>query len=409
MHLTVEMLLPLAGILAGTRLAAAASRRLGLPAVFGELCLGFLVGPAVLNWLHPSETMNFLADLGVILLMFIAGLETDLQALKRVGKASFLAAAGGVILPLAGGFGLGAAFGLPAAHALFLGAVLTATSVSVSAQTLRELGRLRSIEGATTISAAIIDDVLGVIVFAGVMSLNSGGNLLLTLGRMALFLPAAWLLGNLLLRQIVRLERRLKHHEATLAVIVALLLAYAWAAEELGSVAAITGAYLLGAVVSRHVDHAHPIHAGSAALGYGFFIPVFFVNIGLQARLEGLTTAPLLTGSLAAVAIASKVIGSGLGARIAGLPGRASLQVGVSMVSRGEVALVIAGAGLAGGLLDAKTFSALVIVTLATTLATPPLLRLCSSAPGVEAPLERPLITPAPAEARHDWALDKQV
>jgi Kef-type K+ transport system membrane component KefB len=408
MHLTLEMLLPLAGILAGTRLAAVASQRIGLPAVFGELCLGFLVGPAVLNWLHPSETMNFIADIGVILLMFMAGLETDLLSFKRVGKPSFLAAAGGVILPLAGGYGLGIAFGLPAVQALFLGAVLTATSVSVSAQTLRELGKLRSPEGATTISAALIDDILGVILFAGVMSLNSGGNLGLTIGRMALFLPAAWFVGNWLLPRIIKLERHMKHHEATLAVIVALLLVYAWAAEALGSVATITGAYILGVVVSRHVDQRHPIHAGSSALGYGLFIPVFFVNIGLQANLDGLTTAPLLTVSLVVFAVLSKVVGSGFGARIGGLSGWSSLQVGVSMVSRGEVALVIAGAGLAGGLLDSTIFSALIIVTLVTTLITPPLLRLVS----IPLPLHNrpePISLPTPAEPRYEYILDKQV
>jgi Kef-type K+ transport system membrane component KefB len=275
MHITLALLLPLAAILAGTRIAAVFSQRFGLPAVFGELCFGFLVGPAVLNWIQPSETMQFVADLGVIILMFLAGLETDMNSIRSVGKASLLAATGGVILPLIGGYALGIAFGMPAPHALFLGAVLTATSVSVSAQTLRELGKLRTREGATIISAAIIDDVLGVIVFAAVMSLNAGGNLLFTIGRMAIFLPVAWFAGNWLMPKIVKLERHLKHPEATLAAIVALLLVYSWAAEALGSVATITGAYILGAVVNRHIDHRHPVHSGTATLGYGFFIPIW--------------------------------------------------------------------------------------------------------------------------------------
>ncbi len=408
MHLTLELLLPLAAILAGTRIAAVLSQRFGLPAVFGELCFGFIVGPAVFNWIQPSETLQFIADIGVIILMFMAGLETDMNSIRQVGKASFLAASGGVLLPLVGGYGLGLAFGMPSAHALFLGAILTATSVSVSAQTLREMGKLRTKVGATIISAAIIDDVLGVIVFAAVMSLNSGGNMLLTIGRMAIFLPASWFIGNWLLPKIVKLERYLKHPEATLAAIVALLLVYAWAAEALGSVATITGAYILGAVVNRHVGHRHVVHTGTATLGYGFFIPVFFVNIGLQAHLGGLTSAPIMTISLIVFAILSKVIGSGIGARFGGLNIHSALNVGVGMVSRGEVALVIAGAGLAGGLVDSKAFSIMIVVTLATTLITPPLLRLVNNPAALQPHGDSLSLAPA-VEPWQDYVLDKQV
>ncbi len=379
MELTLEMLLPLAAILIGARAAAQASQKLGLPAVFGELLLGFLIGPAVLNIFHTSDILGLLSNIGVILLMFLAGLETDVQAVRKVGKPSFLAALGGVILPLAGGTWMGTLFGMPLEHALFLGAVLTATSVSISAQTLREMGKLRSTEGATIISAAIIDDVLGVLIFAAVMSLTAGGNLPLTLGRMALFFPLAWVVGDKLLPWVMRWERKFEHREASLGILLALIFVYAWAAEALGAVATITGAYILGVLMARHVDHTHIVHSGISALGYGFFVPIFFVNIGLQASLAGLFQAPLLTISLIAFAILSKIIGSGLGAKLGGLLPSQALQVGCAMVSRGEVALVIAGAGLAGGLLDAATFSTLIVVTLATTLVTPPLLRLSAT------------------------------
>lgn len=376
MELTLEMLLPLAAILIGARLAGQVSLKLGLPAVFGELLLGFLIGPAALNWFHTSETVGLLANIGVILLMFMAGMETDLQSVKSVGKPSFFAALGGVVIPLAGGTWLGHIFGMAFDKALFLGAVLTATSVSISAQSLREMGKLRSPEGSTVISAAIIDDVLGVLIFAGVMSLTSGGNILLTFIKMGLFFPVAWVLGDKILPWIIRWEQKISHREASLGILLALIFVYAWAAEELGSVATITGAYILGVLVARHVDHDHIVHSGISAIGYGLFIPVFFVNIGLQASLAGLATAPLLTMTLILFAVLSKIIGSGVGARLGGLfPGQA-FQVGCAMVSRGEVALVIAGAGLAGGLLDSTTFSTLIVVTLATTLITPPLLRL---------------------------------
>lgn len=379
MNLTVEMLLPLAGILLGAKLAASFSQRLGLPAVFGELMFGLLVGPSILNWIHPNEALHLLADIGVILLMFMAGMETDMAEMRKVGKTSLLTAIGGMALPLAGGLGLGLAFGIPLNGALFLGAVLTATSVSISAQTLREMGHLRSREGTTILSAAIIDDILGVVLFAIVMSLVGAGNILLTLGKMLVFFPIAWLLGDRILPSIIRWTEKQKHPESGLAILFGLLLVYAWAAEVFGSVATITGAYLLGVLVAKHVEKHHIIHSGSAALGYGFLIPIFFVNIGLQAQTSGLVSNPMLTVLLAIFAVASKIIGCGAGALMGGMTRRSALQVGVSMVSRGEVALVIAGAGLAAGLLDAANFSILILVTLVTTLITPPLLRLSFS------------------------------
>ncbi|HEX9438913.1 MAG TPA: cation:proton antiporter [Roseiflexaceae bacterium] len=376
MDSTAHMLLPLAGILLGAKAAAQISHRLGLPAVFGELLIGLALGPSLLGWLAPTEMLHLLADIGVILLMFMAGLETDMVAMRQVGKAATLTAVGGVLLPLFGGMAVGMAFGLAWRHALFLGAVLTATSVSISAQTLRELGRLRSREGATILSAAVIDDVLGVVVFALVMSLSGEGNLLLTIGKMVLFFPIAWFVGDRVVPVLVRWERHLHHREASLALLLGLVMIYAWAAEALGSVAAITGAYLLGVVVARHTDESHIVHSGTSAVGYAFFIPIFFINIGLQARAEGLIAAPLFTGVLIVLAIFTKIVGGAAGAWLGGFKARSSVQVGVGMISRGEVALVIAGAGRAGGLLDANIFSVLIVVTLATTLVTPPLLRL---------------------------------
>jgi Kef-type K+ transport system membrane component KefB len=370
------MLLPLAGILLGTKAAAQVSQRIGLPAVFGELLLGLALGPSLLGVLAPNETLQLLADIGVILLMFMAGLETDTAALKQAGKASTLTAIGGVVLPLLAGLAVGQAIGLEWHHALFLGAVLTATSVSISAQTLRELGRLRSREGSTILGAAIIDDVLGVLVFALVMSLAGDGNLLLTVGKMVLFFPIAWFISDKVVPVVVRWEQRLHHREASLALLLGMVLVYAWAADVLGSVATITGAYLLGVVVARHADTSHIVHDGTAALGYGFFIPIFFINIGLQAHADGLVAAPILTAVLIVVAIITKVVGGGVGAWLGGFKSRPALQIGIGMISRGEVALVIAGAGLANGLLDGHLFSVLVVVTLATTLVTPPLLRL---------------------------------
>jgi Kef-type K+ transport system membrane component KefB len=189
---------------------------------------------------------------------------------------------------------------------------------------------------------------------------------------------------------LVRWERHLHHREASLALLLGLVLVYAWAAEVIGSVATITGAYLLGVVVARHADESHIVHQGTASLGYAFFIPIFFINIGLQAHAEGLVAAPILTIVLVVLAIATKIIGGGLGAWLGGFKRRSSIQIGVGMISRGEVALVIASAGLANGMLKADLFSVLVVVTLATTLVTPPLLRLAFAARGAAHPAQEP-------------------
>lgn len=377
---TAHVLLSLAGILLGAKVVAAASNRLGLPAVFGELSLGVILGPSILGWLTPSETLTILADIGVIMLMFMAGMETDMAAIRRVGKASTFAAIGGVVVPMAAGLVVGILSGMDGFQAMFLGATLTATSVSISAQTLKELGGLRSQEGMTILGAAVIDDVLGVWVLALVLSLAGEGarsDLVWIIARMAIFFPVAWFLGR---HVIAALGARVARSEDTgpmLAVLLSLLLLYAWAADALGSVAAITGAYLLGVLLSRYDDSdlSKLAHHGVATIGYSLFIPVFFVSIGLHADLTALIGVPGLAIAVVVIAVLTKIVGAGGGAWLGGLRSDRSLRVGCGMVSRGEVALVMASAGWAAGLLDERLLSVVIFMTLATTLVTPLLLR----------------------------------
>lgn len=373
----VDLLLPIAMILLAAKVAGVLSTRIGMPAVFGELLVGLVLGPAGLGWVTSSESIKVMAEIGVVLLMFMAGMETDMVAMRAVGKPAFLAAAGGVVLPLVGGTLAMAAFPeLTTAQGVLIGAVLMATSVSISAQTLRELGIFRSTTGTVIMGAAIIDDVLGVLIFAVVMNLiTSTGNLALTLLAMVLYFPVAWLVGDRLIPLLVRFEHRLPQREAALTVLMALVLVYAWSAETLGSVAAITGAYVLGILATKHLDHKHIAHDGTAAVGYAFFIPIFFVNIGLQAKTDGLVQSPWLVVVITVVAIVTKLLGGGFGAWLGGLRGRDTWLVGAGMVSRGEVALVLAGAALSAGAIDELIFSALIVMTLVTTLVTPPLLR----------------------------------
>ena len=393
----LQVLLLLSLIVASAKVAGAVSHRIGQPAVFGELLVGLLLGPTLLDVLawpvftgpagdgHAASTLlplvRDLSQIGVVLLMFIAGLETNLGEMRRVGHVAFWAAVGGVVLPFAGGAAVAVWCGLPLAWAgLFVGAILTATSVSISAQTLMELGVLRSREGTVILGAAVIDDVIGILVLSfvvafartnGRVDLASTG---IVLGRMTVFFALAILFGGAF-RVVGRWAERLRVSQGLLAVVLAVVFVYAWSAEALGGVAAITGAYLAGVCFAR-TPFKSRIDAGIHPVTYSLFVPVFFVGIGLDADARHLGGRILFTLLLVAVAIVTKALGCGVGARVLGLTRQESIRVGLGMISRGEVGLIVAGYGLAHGIIGTDVFSASVLMVLATTLVTPPLLRL---------------------------------
>lgn len=393
----LQLLLLLAAIVAAAKCAGALASRFGQPSVFGEILAGLILGPTVLNVLglapfNPAASeagqpgllavVHDLAELGVVLLMFVAGLETDLDELRRVSAVAFWAAFGGVLLPLAGGVLVATAFGLPLYwEAIFIGTILTATSVSISAQTLLELGALRSREGATILGAAVIDDVMGLMVLSVVVAFakaSGGGVDLAALALVSLRILgyfALALVAGRLVKPILRWSASLQVSQATLAAALVIAFIYAWAAEYVGEVAAITGAYLAGVFVAQS-GYKDRIDAGIHPLTYSMFVPVFFISIGLQANGRELGPHALFTLVLVAVAIVAKVIGSGAGARLSGFGGRESLRVGIGMISRGEVGLIVAGYGMTNGLIPRDVFSASVLMVLVTTMVTPPLLRL---------------------------------
>ena len=304
--------------------------------------------------------------------------------MRRVGKASTWAAAVGVVAPFVGGLAVGMAFGLGLPTSLFLGTALTATSVSISVQTFQELGRLRSKEGMVTLGAAIIDDVLGILVLSVVLSMvGQGGSPGMALLRLALFFPAALLAGKLVVEPLVRWVHHHHHsREAGLALILAVVLVFAWAAEELSGLAAITGAYVAGVLVARMPEARSWVTQGASMVGYSLFVPVFFVTVGLSTDIRNVAVAPWLTLAVVVVAVVTKGVGSGLGARLGGLSWRESSAVGAGMIARGEVALVMATLGLSGGLLDSATYTVVILMTVATTLLTPLLLKLTAGSSG---------------------------
>jgi Kef-type K+ transport system membrane component KefB len=279
-----------------------------------------------------------------------------------------------------GGALVATAFGYPLLwHGVFIGAILTATSVSISAQTLIELGALRSKEGSTILGAAVIDDVMGIIVLSIVVALArasdevGAGGIAFMILRIALFFGGAILVGRAL-PLVGRFAERLQVSQGLLAIVLSIAFVYAWSAEFVGGVAAITGSYLAGLMFAQtrykeRIDDAiHP-------LTYSLFVPVFFISIGLQANARDLGPRAGFAVALIVVAIVTKALGCGLFARLAGFDTKESIRVGAGMISRGEVGLIVAGYGLANGLIDQGVFSASVVMVLATTMVTPPLLK----------------------------------
>jgi Kef-type K+ transport system membrane component KefB len=394
----LQLVLLLALVIVAAKTAGALANRIGQPAVFGEILVGLLLGPTAADMLGwplfsaPVETggesaallpvLRDLAEIGVVLLMFVAGLETDVAELRRVGKVAFWSAFGGVLLPMIGGAALAVAFGFPLYwQGVFIGAILTATSVSISAQTLLELGALRSREGATILGAAVIDDVMGIVLLSLVVAFaraSAGGvdvaQIAIVLVRIVAFFAVAVFAGRGL-THVFRWAASLEVSQGPLAAAIAVAFIYSWAAEYLGAVAAITGAYVAGVLVAQ-TAFKDKVDAGIHPLTYSMFVPVFFISIGLQVNARDLGTRVAFTAALVLVAIVTKAAGCGLFARCFGFSSKESIRVGAGMISRGEVGLIVAGYGLTNGLIGREVFSASVIMVLATTMVTPPLLRL---------------------------------
>lgn len=406
----LQLALILAAFVALAKAGGYISLRLGQPSVLGEIIVGILLGPTlfdVLHWApftdnHLGEVVAELAELGVLLLMFLAGLELHLGELAKSGRVSALAGTLGVLFPVLLGFGAGMLFRMPLESALFVGLILAATSVSISAQTLMEMGYLRTRVGLGLLGAAVFDDVLVVLLLSvmialfGEASAGLAGVGLVVL-RMAGYLAVAGAIGLLLLPRIAQRMDGLPISQGLVAAAIVITLLYAWAAEVVGGMAAITGAFLAGLFLARSPLRDR-IEAGIAALAYGLFVPIFFINVGLSANLRELLGASLwLALALIVIAVISKLLGAGLGARLAGFSKLESLQLGAGMISRGEVGLIVATLGVSQGFIGGEIFSSAVGVVIATTLITPLLLRSLFQRNGVDqAAVQPPAAAPTP-------------
>ncbi|HTV56073.1 MAG TPA: cation:proton antiporter [Terriglobia bacterium] len=375
--------------------------RIGLPVVLGELLAGVALGPTAVNvwrfsWFSGASrvvggtvslaaVITVLAGIGVAVLMFLAGLETDLDLMRSTVAPAFWSAAAGVILPLIGGAALSLAAGFTWREAIFIGTILTATSVSITAQTLMNLGRLRSRVGATILGAAVIDDVMGLVVLSLVIAIEvhrhsqkgaGWSHAGVTILRVLVFTALLLWIGPPVVRAVFRHARHLDGPHVPVAVALALAFLLAFLAQYVGGMASITGAYLAGLFIAA-TPVQKEIIGDLRSMTNSFFGPLFFVSIGLEVNGRQLLKHSEFFALILVVASLGKVLGCGLGTWFNGFSPRDALAVGVGMIPRGEVGLITASIGYAAGLVSPEVYSLVVVLVLATTLITPLLLRFC--------------------------------
>ncbi|AXK17698.1 cation:proton antiporter [Bacillus toyonensis] len=370
-----EFFFQIALILLSTKLAGDLSVRLGQPSVLGKLIVGIVIGPAVLGWIENSELLTQLSNVGVILLMFMAGLETDLEELNANRNSSLAVALGGIILPFVGGYVSGLVMGMEQGNAVFLGLLLCATSVSISVQTLRDLGKMKTRESTTMLGAAVFDDILVVILLAFAMSFlgTDDVNLTMVILKKVVFFASIILIGWKGVPAIMRWLSPLRVSESIVSAALIICFSFAYFGELLG-IAGIIGAFAAGIAISQ-TNYKHEVEKKVEPIAYAMFVPVFFVSIGMNITFDGIGNQIWFILALTVIAVFTKLIGCGFGARMTGFDAKSSAIIGAGMVSRGEVALIIAGTGLSSGLLAQDYFTAIVIVVILTTMITPPMLK----------------------------------
>jgi Kef-type K+ transport system membrane component KefB len=380
-------------ILFAAKLAGRASMKFGQPSVFGELMVGILLGPSLINLSghpfitdsHIMEFIDHIGEIGVLLLMFLAGIELHLRDLAKSSKVAMYSGSLGVVFPIVLGVLSGLAFHMDLRTALILGLTLAATSVSISAQTLMEMGKLKTRIGSGLLGAAVYDDILVILLFsvfqAGLEGSLSLGGILWLILRMVAYFSLAGAFGYFLLPRLSLLIKRSSTSYGSVTFGLIILFTYAILAEVVGNMAAITGTFLAGLFFSR-TQEKDVVLEGVSNLAYGFFVPVFFISIGLKTNLrlfdpESLVFLLVVT----VVAIISKILGAGVGARMGGFSWLESYQLGTGMVSRGEVGLIIASIGANSGMINTTLLTDIVILILITTLITPIFLNNAFSSP----------------------------
>lgn len=373
-----NFLLEIALVLIFANIGGIIAAKLKQPMVLGQILAGLIIGPAVLNIVVPDEIINSFSEIGVVLLMFIAGMETDLNDLKKTAGASSLIAIGGVVVPFVLAFFANKII-FPSSsniESIFVGTILVATSISITVQVLREIKRLNEKTGICILGAAVIDDVLGIIVLTivlGIASPSKDTSLIFVIGKIIFFFILIFIIGSFLIKlangKFAKILK--KSNIAVIAIIICFIIATI--AEEFG-VASIIGAYFTGIVFSLTL-YRNKISRDVENIAFTLFTPVFFVNIGLIINLDGISKIIIPVLMLLVIAILGKILGCGLGAKLSKFKFRESMQIGIGMIPRGEVGLIVANIAKNSGFISDKVFTASILVVVLTTIITPPLLK----------------------------------
>ena len=359
------------------------ARKCKAPQVVGEIIAGLLIGPSVLGFVQQTDFLVQMAEIGVVLLMFSAGLETDLKELMKTGPVAFLIACAGVFVPLVGGtllymgfYGV-APWGSEQFYtAVFIGVIMTATSVSITVQALKEMGRLKGKVGTTILSAAIIDDVIGIIVLTFVIGFknpdNNPGKVVIST---VLFFVFAIIVGYILYRIFKNFDERYPHTRRIPIISLAICFAFAYVAEKYFGIADITGAYVAGIVLCSMRDSSY-IDEKMEVSSYMIFGPVFFASIGLKTSIDSVDgTILLFSLSFVLVALITKIIGCGIMAKLCKFNIKDSFKIGVGMMTRGEVALIVSQKGLSVGMISPIYFTAVIFLIIVSSISTPIILK----------------------------------
>lgn len=383
----------LAIIIIAAKFCGILARKLKAPQVVGMIIAGLLIGPSVLGIVEQTDFITQMAEIGVILLMFSAGLETDLKELVKTGPIATLIACSGVFVPLVMGavlymmfYGWAAVGTEEFYKAVFIGCIMTATSVSITVQSLREMGHLKGRVGTTILSAAIIDDVIGIIVLTFVIGFKSpDSNPGKVIINTVLFFAIAIIGGVIMYRLFKRMDSRYPHTRRIPIASLAFCFLLAYVAEKYFGIADITGAYVAGIILCS-IQDSHYIEEKIDINSYMLFGPVFFASIGLKTSIDGIDSAMILFSiGFVIVALISKIIGCGLMSRLCGFKGYDCLKIGVGMMTRGEVALIVAQKGLSVGLMSSQYFTAVILLIIISSVSVPIILKLLyAKAPEVE-------------------------
>lgn len=343
--------------------------------VFGMVLLGIIIGPGVLGLIESNSTLKFLGDIGVLLLLFLAGLETDPAMMKKTGKVGFFCAVAGVFVPFILGIIFSKLFGYSTQTAFFTGCILTATSVSVTVMTLWDMGKLRSILGSSILNAAIIDDVIGIVVLVVVMSFfQSNTNIVLSILKLLGYIFGASIFGLYIIPFLFNQIRKIDIPYLPLSLSFSLMFCYSGVAEYC-EIAPITGAYLAGLFIS-FIPHKDMILKDTEVLTQSLFTPLFFASLGLVANFHGMGQNLVYVIVFISVACIGKILGCGCMAKAVGMSKMDSLRIGIGMMPRGEVALVIASLGLSTQMITMREFNSTVLLVMFSAALTPLLLKL---------------------------------